>query len=335
MKKDTRPIVLYLRSFQDDSKIKIRARAANGRILLERLVKIPFEEVVTDHLWGYGPVLAIGNPQMKSKPALLGAARDYVDDSTWQQKVSDLIHDAAMIVVVAGGTEGLAWEIDTIARLGSIWKLVLLFPPVNVHELQTRWQALASHVRENILPAQIDFAQARAVIFPKGQPVLITGTKGDDWTYEAALDEAALTIASERHSNHPAASPERALRAGRVREVLGRVASDLASMLAAAFMLVLFVVAYAASQHRESITRPFASDSDQRKQFMAEMMRVCRENNSQLSAERLANYCSCFTNDLADVVTLSEINKVDTNPSAFQSKVKSVSGACSEKTLGQ
>jgi hypothetical protein len=107
MKKDTRPAVLYLRSFHDDSRIKVRARAANGRILPERLVKIPFEEVVTDHLWGYGPVLAIGNPQTKSKRAPLGAARDYADDSSWQQKVTELMHKAAMIVVVAGGTEGL------------------------------------------------------------------------------------------------------------------------------------------------------------------------------------------------------------------------------------
>jgi hypothetical protein len=108
VKKDIRPIVLFLRSFEDDSGIKLRARATNGRILPERLIRISFEEIVTDHLWGYGPVLAIGNPRAKSEATPLGAARDYVGDSDWQQKVIELVHKAAMIVVVAGRTEGLA-----------------------------------------------------------------------------------------------------------------------------------------------------------------------------------------------------------------------------------
>jgi hypothetical protein len=48
------------------------------------------------------------------------------------------------------------------------------------------------HVGSNVLPAQIDFARSRAVIFPKRQAALITGKKRNDWTYEAVLDEAAL-----------------------------------------------------------------------------------------------------------------------------------------------
>lgn len=37
---------------------------------MERLVKISFEELVTDHLWGYGPVVAIGDPRAKCKATL-------------------------------------------------------------------------------------------------------------------------------------------------------------------------------------------------------------------------------------------------------------------------
>ena len=59
--------MLYLRSFHDDSKLKIRARAANGRTVLEKFVRVTFEEVVTDHLWNYGPVLAIGNPKTQTE----------------------------------------------------------------------------------------------------------------------------------------------------------------------------------------------------------------------------------------------------------------------------
>jgi hypothetical protein len=60
-KRNPRPIVLYLRSFLDD-KIKMRARHANGRSWLEKAVRVTLEEVITDHLWRYGPVVAIGKP---------------------------------------------------------------------------------------------------------------------------------------------------------------------------------------------------------------------------------------------------------------------------------
>src|SRR5262249_33472274 len=326
-KKDTRPIVLYLRSFRDDSGIKLRARAANGRILPERLVKIPFEEVVTDHLWSYGPVLAIGDPRAKSKRASLGAARDYADDSSWHQKVTELIQQAAMIVVVAGGTEGLAWEIDTIARLGSLWKLVLLLPPVGVRELQTRWQALVAHVSSNVLPAQIDFVRARAMIFLKGRAALIAGKKGNDWTYEAVLDEAALMIASERDTIHPtASSPQRVSR-------LRTVASDLASLATAALVLVILATAVFLGAGFRSKLRPYASPGSQRESFIAKMMQVCQENNPTLPAARLSKYCTCVASDLADAVTGAELE--DSPRGAFEAKTKSVANTCSEKTLAQ
>jgi hypothetical protein len=327
MKNDMRPIVLYLRSFHDDSGIKLRARAANGRILPERLVKIPFEEVVTDHLWSYGAVLAIGDPRAKSKRASLGAARDYADDSSWHQKVTELIQQAAMIVVVAGGTEGLAWEIDTIARLGSLWKLVLLLPPVGVRELQARWQALVTHVSGNVLPAQIDFVRARAMIFLKGRAALIAGKKGNDWTYEAVLDEAALMIASERDTIHPTASSLQ--RVSRLRTV----ASDLASMATAALVTVILATAVGISFGFRNTLRPYASPGSERESFIAKMMQVCHENNPTLSAERLSKYCTCLASDLADAVTGTELE--DSPRGAFEAKAKSVANTCSEKTLGQ
>ena len=94
IKRDPRPIVLYLRSFQDDTGIKLRARATDGRIWPERFVKISVEELVTDHLWGYGPVLAIGDPRTKEKLAPLGAARDYETDKGWQELVSQTVYAA-------------------------------------------------------------------------------------------------------------------------------------------------------------------------------------------------------------------------------------------------
>jgi hypothetical protein len=329
VKQDKRSIVLYLRSFLDDSRIKLWARAANGRVLPERLVRIPFEEVVTDHLWGYGPVLAIGNPRTKSKAAPLGAARDYVDDSAWQQKVMESIHEAAMIVVVAGGTHGLAWEIDTIARLGALWKLVLLLPPVGIKELQARCEVLASHAGNDVLPGQVDFTRTRAVIYPKGKAALVMGEKGNDWTYEAALEEAALVIANERDSLDPQArSPAALSGAERRRRMLGQATSDLATMTTGALLVALMVTAGIVSLLREVSTRPFAAPGSTREKFIAEIMQECREVNADLPADQLATVCTCLANGLADVLTLQEFR----HPPF---KIETVENACYEKTRGR
>jgi hypothetical protein len=198
---DVRSIALYLRSFHDDSGIKLRARTTNGRILLERVLKISFEEVVTDHLWRYGPVVAIGNPraQYNIVPAL-GAARDYATDCSWQNKVTELLQVASIIVATIGETPGLVWELDRIVSLGLAWKLVLLFPPLPVKELQSRWQFLVNNAISANLPQSVDIQHTRAVIFPEGAPSLIMGDRCNDWTYEAVLDQAALIIAHKRNS---------------------------------------------------------------------------------------------------------------------------------------
>lgn len=202
VKKDSRPIVLYLRSFHDDSKIKLRARATDGRILLERLVKISFEELVTNRLWGFGPVLAIGNPRTRRQTAPLGAARDYVTDAGWQETAMQLMRQSSMIVAIAAATQGLAWEIGAVVEGGFLPKLALLVPPLESGELKARWQFLLSDVLGTSLPSQVDLTRARAVVFPGGHPLLITGNRRNEWTYEAVLDEVALVI-----GNQPSPSP--------------------------------------------------------------------------------------------------------------------------------
>jgi hypothetical protein len=195
VEKDRRAIVLYLRSFQDDRNIKVRARASNGRTPLERFVKIPFEELVTDHLWQYGPVLALGEPETKGRPAPLGAARDYPSEASWEEHVTELMLRASMIVAIAGRTYGLSWEIDRIVRLGLVSKLVILLPPGDFRALNTRWQFLAANsLLGTIAPLQIDRVDIRAVVFGEGQAVFISGNEQNDWTYETVLDAAALSI---------------------------------------------------------------------------------------------------------------------------------------------
>ena len=185
--------MLYLRSFHDDSKIKLRARATDGRILLERLVKISFEELVTNHLWGYGPVLAIGNPRTKGN---LWAARDYLTDESWQQTARDLMRQGSMIIAIAAATPGLAWEIGTLVELGFMPKFALLLPPLRSRELEARWQFLLGSALGSRLPTQIDLSAYAPSCFQTAIR-FDRRNKRNEWTYEAVLDEAALVIAHQ------------------------------------------------------------------------------------------------------------------------------------------
>ena len=199
------PPVLYLRSFRDDD-LRVRARATNGRSFLERLAAISFEEVLTDHLWRYGPVVSLGHPRETKLP--LGAARTYADSGEWRRTAEELMASAALIVLVAGRSEGLAWELETIVRRGFIGKMVIVFPPPawqtsgdGVAELPARWSALCDTAQEVglALPRDIEPVRTWAVLLPgTGNAVAITCSAKDDWTYETVLDAAADTAIGTR-----------------------------------------------------------------------------------------------------------------------------------------
>lgn len=197
LKNDKRDIVLYLRSFLDDSSIKLRAPAHNGRILPERFIKITFEELVTDHLWRYGPVVAYGDPKNKNKLAPLGAARNFEPHDDWEEKIRDLMQKASIIVAVISQTNGFLLEVDMIMEMGLKSKLILLLPPVQIQDLTGRWESLVHHVKDVEFPKKIDLAHTRAVIFKEDKVVLITADKRNGSTYETVLDNAAKLILSQ------------------------------------------------------------------------------------------------------------------------------------------
>ncbi len=116
LRKHDRAPVLYLRSFGDD-KLKLRARPANGRTWLDSVFRVGFEEVVVDHLFRYGPVVAIGRPlsplsrvgtvsstqfYLRHLAPLLEAARKHKDGGTWRVRIA-------------------AWMESALGRIGS-WK---------------------------------------------------------------------------------------------------------------------------------------------------------------------------------------------------------------------
>ncbi len=331
-KKDPRPVVLYLRSFNDDSALRMWARTTNGRILPERLVRASFEEVVTDHLWGYGPVRAIGDPRARDKTAPLGAARDYTIDSDWQNQVVGLMRQACMIVAVAAESDGLAWEIDAVVKHGFLPKFVLLLPPVDSQEREARLCFLANRMAGLDFPFRLALERLRSVIFPEGRVTLICGGKRNDWTYEACLDQAALAILDVSR-NRPAISPSPIVPSGQLlRELALNALTFARSSLAFLTIGTFMFFAMAVNQIRMENSHPYVHSGEERDEFVAETIKRCKKTNSELSEDVLGNYCGCYATRIADVLTYAELEaRLDFKP-GIMAGVRDLEVSLKEKT---
>jgi ankyrin repeat protein len=161
LENDPRPPVIYLRSFKDD-------RGAGRPLGILRGSNIKYawhmilgfynaphefmgwseEEILAQVLQTVGPMVAIGRPGEKLPQ--LGAARVYVEDAEWQQKVHEFLDEAALVVLRLGKTEGFWWEVEQSAGRLDPRRLVFLVP---LHEVQYE-----------------EFRKRAEKYFPKGLP---------------------------------------------------------------------------------------------------------------------------------------------------------------------
>jgi TM2 domain len=109
---DPRPPVLYLRSFEADSKIVLRPDGFwnKATMLFDYMVTFSPEQELAEILNQIGPMVAIGKPG-EPLPEL-GAARLYVADADWKAKVTDMMARSRLVIIRTGSTANLEWEIE-------------------------------------------------------------------------------------------------------------------------------------------------------------------------------------------------------------------------------
>lgn len=120
-----RPLVLYLRSFQDDQEEAPSYRPEDWLAGLSGSASSP-EQILVSTFEGCGPPVAVGRPEDRLPP--LGASRLYVEDEHWQEVVRDLISRSAVVLLRLGTSPGLRWELAEAVRLLGPEKLVLYLP---------------------------------------------------------------------------------------------------------------------------------------------------------------------------------------------------------------
>lgn len=145
---DERAPVLFLRSFSDDHiQLRSRRKPMLWPLATRRMgAEDTFEEALTMVVTEIGPVIAIGRPGETT--ARVGAAREYVSDDAWQERVNELIYQAALIVVLIGNTQGLAWEAARLLSPSSRDKVLFVVPPTTNAIAQERWQSMRQRIAE-------------------------------------------------------------------------------------------------------------------------------------------------------------------------------------------
>ncbi len=196
MLRDTRPPVLYLRSFGDDD-LKLWTATLGRPSLVERFSVgrfDSFEEVLARHLSRLGPVIAVNPPGTKLPP--LGAARETLASADWQSAVATWMARSSLIVFVAPPdlvTQGLLWELQTVSASRYWAKTLILVPPVSPDDLLSRWQAFlraCDRLWPFTLPLPSDDPRALMMAFRNNKWSLITADRRSEWSYGAALTQA-------------------------------------------------------------------------------------------------------------------------------------------------
>jgi hypothetical protein len=182
---DHRRPVVFLRSFHDEEADVVleehRDKDNNYSVRRGRL-----EEAISDQFGPFGPFVAIGKPGEKLPH--LGAARNYYSDAEWHTAVTAWLEQALLIVLFAGVTTGLRWELEAISRAGCGHKLLILMPPT---EQDRRWkivrQALESTPAFGQLPASMPKGALALHSVPGGEPVVITASNQQKLDFDNAI----------------------------------------------------------------------------------------------------------------------------------------------------
>lgn len=189
---DDRPPIVYLRSFQSDrmplrpsvrSRRRWRVFRHSGFLGQGRKT---YEARLGGLLDDVAPFVTIGNPTEKLPQ--LGAARLYADDDEWHQAVDDLLARGGTIILLAGDSPGLGWEVERIVALNEPQRLIISLPLNAGRKKPTReqgWEAFRTRFGDD---------------FPRGLPEGAGETQflyfDADWTPQRLEQRQAAAQAS-------------------------------------------------------------------------------------------------------------------------------------------
>jgi hypothetical protein len=145
--KDSRPLVLYLRAFLQESRFFVigpksecgsNARSWHAAVANpEQNIGVTFEEYLAEALSNrVGPFVALGSPEDYLPPE--GALRTYADDARWKEVFHRFARQSACIVAEVGKSANLRWEFMQMRQDGMQEKL-FVFTPCSTAGYASQW----------------------------------------------------------------------------------------------------------------------------------------------------------------------------------------------------
>lgn len=188
---DRRRPILFLRSFKDDTAIT-NVTGADEPVREDYLDRL--EDVLAKIAGQYGPVIAVGQPGMLPKS---GAARAYYAGDDWRGAVATWMDQSLFVVMIAGYTKGVRWELDTAIARGHARKLILVFPPDDPH-FEARWAWVRDRFASTSTATEMDLVNRHgAVAMHLGQDGALVLLRSNDrvtGNYEAAMGLALYAM---------------------------------------------------------------------------------------------------------------------------------------------
>lgn len=184
--------VLLLRSFGDD-KLKLWTPTGLGGITGRLLpsAKLRFEVLLTQMSAGTAMV-AIGRPGEPLKP--VGAVRTYWEDEEWQKTIQRSANRLRKVIVVAGTSSGLAWELSCIREWGLLTKTIFVLPPGDRAQTASRLTRLAEALGVDVLPEDVlDRSMLVALSVDAAGQVTYHMAPGRDWAAYGVLIAHSIT----------------------------------------------------------------------------------------------------------------------------------------------
>jgi len=186
---DRRPPFVYIRSFREEKRYRLRADVGG----LEKLLRVfstyagGLESVVANAVQDYGPLVALSRPGQLIP--VDGAARDSVGNDDWQSRITSFLTAARAVFVVPGKTPGLAWEVCWLHSANMLYKLVILLPPGLRFLNRKPWHAFcsATHLATFLeLPSE-DEVLSSVLLYVKNSKLVAKQGKRNARGYHSAI----------------------------------------------------------------------------------------------------------------------------------------------------
>jgi hypothetical protein len=131
----------------------------------------------------------------------VGAARVVVSEEEWKERVVDWISTSKAIVMYAGKTNWVNWELERVIEMKKVQNMILIMPEIKawrgatlVREVGQRWNRIKEAFKDTewgkvLMSIPIDPRRVRAMVFCEGGTVIsiISLTRFRDSYHLAAL----------------------------------------------------------------------------------------------------------------------------------------------------